>query len=97
MKPLEFHPEATAELGAAVEYYEQCSPGLGIDFRKEVEIAVLKIQAAPLRWMSYSKNTRRFLIQRFSYLVIFFQFGEKILIVAVAHGKRRPGYWHDRI
>ena len=71
MKPVEFHPEATAELEAAVDYYEECAPGLGVDFRKEVEIAAHKIQAAPLRWMAYSKATRRFLIRRFSYLVIF--------------------------
>jgi toxin ParE1/3/4 len=97
MKAVEFHPEATAELEAAIEYYEQCSPGLGVDLRKEVEIAAQKIQSAPLRWMPYSKNTRRFLIQRFSYLVIFLEFDERIFIVAVAHGKRRPGYWHGRI
>jgi|ERR1035437_2108001 toxin ParE1/3/4 len=97
MKPVEFHPEAMAELDAAVGYYEQCLPGLGIDLRKDVEIAVQKIQAAPLRWMPYSKRTRRLLIRRFSYLVIFLELADKILIVAVAHGKRRPGYWHDRI
>ena len=97
MKPVEFHPAATAELDAAVGYYEQCVPGLGIDLQKAVEAAAQKIQAAPLRWMPYSKRTRRFLIRRFSYLVIFLELADKILIVAVAHGKRRPGYWHDRI
>ena len=45
MKPVEFHPEATVELDAAVGYYEQCVPGLGIDLRKDVETAVQKIQA----------------------------------------------------
>lgn len=97
MKPVEFHPEATAELDAAVGYYEQRVPGLGIEFRKEVEVATQKIQAAPLRWMAYSKRTRRLLIRRFSHLVVFFELADKILIVAVAHGKRRPGYWHGRI
>jgi toxin ParE1/3/4 len=97
MKPVEFHPEATAELNAAVGYYEQRVPGLGIEFRKEVEVAAQKIQAGPLRWMAYSKRTRRFLIRRFSHLVVFFELADKILIVAVAHGKRRPGYWHGRI
>jgi toxin ParE1/3/4 len=97
MKPVEFHTEATLELDEAVDYYEQRLPGLGIDLRKEVENALQKIQAAPSRFMPYSKRTRRFLISRFSYLVIFFEYVDKILIVAVAHGKRRPGYWHDRI
>ncbi|MDR3456806.1 MAG: type II toxin-antitoxin system RelE/ParE family toxin [Verrucomicrobiae bacterium] len=97
MKPVEFHPNATAELDAAVGYYEQCAPGLGIDLRKDVETAVQKIQAAPLRCSPYTKRTRRFLIRRFSYLVVFLELADKILIVAVAHGKRHPGYWHDRI
>jgi plasmid stabilization system protein ParE len=86
MKSVEFHPEATAELDAAVGHYEQCAPGLGIDLRKDVEVAVQKIQAAPLRWLPYSKRTRRFLVRRFSYLVIFLELADKILIVAVAHG-----------
>ena len=97
MKPVEFHPAATAELDAAAGCYERCAPGLGIDLRKDVEMTAQKIQATPLRWMPYSKRTRRFLIRWFSYLVIFLELAAKILIVAVAHGKRRPGYWHDRI
>jgi toxin ParE1/3/4 len=97
MKPVEFHPEATAEWDAAVGHYEQCVPGLAIDLQKDVDAALQKIQAAPLRWMPYSKRTRRFLIRRFSYLVIFLKLADKILIIAVAHGKRRPVYWHDRI
>ena len=97
MKLVEFHREATEELDAAVGYYEQCVPGLGIELRKEVEAAAHKIQAAPLRWLAYSKRTRRFLIRRFSYLIIFIELTDEIFIVAVAHGKRRPGYWHDRI
>jgi toxin ParE1/3/4 len=97
MKPVEFHPEATVELDAAVGYYEQRVPGLGIDLRKDVEAAVQKIQSAPLRWAPYSKRTRHFLVRRFSYLVVFLELADKIVIVAVAHGKRRPGYWHHRI
>src|SRR6266699_1732333 len=97
MKLVEFHPDATVELDAAVGYYEQCVPGLGINLRKEAESAAQKIQAAPARWMPYSKRTRRFLIRRFSYQVIFIELADKILIVAIAHGKRRPGYWHGRI
>lgn len=97
MKPAEFHPEAAIELEAAVDFYDRHSPGLGVDLRKEVEAAVERIRATPLRWSPYSKRTRRFLIRRFSYLVIYRELSTKILIIAVAHGSRRPGYWHDRI
>jgi len=96
MKPVEFHVEANAELDEVVGYYEKQSPGLGLDLRKEVEAAVQKIRVAPLRWSLYSKRTRRFLIRRFPYLIIFRELADKILIIAVAHGRRRPGYWHDR-
>jgi toxin ParE1/3/4 len=67
-----------------------------LDLRKEVEVAVKKIQVAPSHCSPYSKRTRRFLIRRFPYLVIFRELADKILIIAVAHGRRRPGYWHDR-
>jgi toxin ParE1/3/4 len=97
MKPVEFHHEAIAELDNAIGYYEKRLPGLGVDLRKEVEAAVRKIQGAPTRWAPYSRRTRRFLIRRFPYLVVFRELTDRILIIAVAHGSRRPGYWHDRI
>jgi toxin ParE1/3/4 len=97
MKPVEFHPEAIAELEAAVEFYEKCVLSLGVDLRKDVEAAVQKIQEAPRRWISYGKQTRRFLLHRFPYLVVFLELDSKIWIIAIAHGKRRPGYWHGRI
>jgi toxin ParE1/3/4 len=97
MKPVEFHPEAATELDAAAGYYDRQMPGLGADFRKEIELATQKIQAAPLHWSPYSKHTRRFLVRRFPYLVIFQELTDEILIVAIAHGSRRPGYWQRRI
>jgi len=97
MKPIAFHPDAAMELEAAADFYEKQSSGLGVDFRKDLELAVRRIQAAPLRYSPYSKRTRRFLIRRFPYLVIFREFSDEIMIVAVAHCSRRPGYWHERI
>jgi plasmid stabilization system protein ParE len=97
MKPAAFHPQAIAELDSAIAFYEKQVAGLGIDLRKEVQVAVEKIQAAPLRWSPYSKRTRRFLTRRFPYLVVYRELTGKILIIAVAHGSRRPGYWHDRL
>src|SRR5689334_3939519 len=97
MKPVEFHSEALTELDGAIRYYEERSPGLGIDLRKKIEAAALAMQSAPLRFKSFSKRTRRLLLRRFPYKVVFIELEDRILIVAVAHGKRRPGYWHGRI
>jgi len=97
MKPIRIHPEAQTELDEAIRYYEQWSPGLGIDFRERVETGTRQIQATPLRFMSFSKNTRRFLVRRFPYQLVYIELAEYIFIVAVSHGKRKPGYWHGRI
>lgn len=96
MKPVAFHPDAATEFDAAIRFYEKQLPGLGVDFRKDIEIAVQRIQTTPSRWSLYGKRTRRFLIRRFPYLVIFRELSEEIIIIAVAHGSRRPGYWHER-
>jgi toxin ParE1/3/4 len=97
MKPVEFLEAAMEELEAAVGYYERCTLGLGVEFRKDIEIGVKTIQESPLQWMSFGKRTRRYLLHRFPCLVIFHEHSDKIIIIAVAHGKRRPGYWHGRI
>jgi toxin ParE1/3/4 len=97
MKPVEFHSEAQAELDEAVGYYESKVPGLGIDLREDVEAATKKIQASPMRFQTFSKRTRRFLLTRFPYQIVFMELSSKILILAVSHGKRRPGYWHGRL
>jgi plasmid stabilization system protein ParE len=96
MKPVHFHPDAQSELDAAIAYYEERSPGLGIDLRKLAESATRKIQAHPLRWSPHDQNTRRFLIRRFPYSLIYFEMADQLWIVAVAHHKRRPGYWRNR-
>jgi toxin ParE1/3/4 len=97
MKPAEFHSEALIELDEAIRYYEERIPGLGLDFRKKVEAAVLTIQNAPLRFKAFSKRTRRLLLHRFPYHIVFIEREQSISVVAIAHGKRRPGYWHGRI
>jgi toxin ParE1/3/4 len=97
MKLAKFHSQALIELNEAVHYYEERVSGLGIDFRKDVEAAILKIRTAPLRFKSFSKRTRRLLLHRFPYQIVFIELSDHIFIIAIAHGKRRPGYWHGRI
>jgi toxin ParE1/3/4 len=97
MKPAHFHPEAQAELDETIGFYEARVPGLGLDLRKDVESAARRIQEAPNRWSPFDQQTRRFLIRRFPYSVIYLELLDHIWIVAVAHHKRRPGYWHHRV
>lgn len=92
-----FDPDARAEFLAAVEYYEECQTGLGRRFREDVEAEVDAIAAMPFRFRVLHAPFRRGLVPKFPYAVIFSIEPDFILIIAVAHTKRKPGYWRDRV
>jgi hypothetical protein len=54
-----FHEYAEAEFDRAVEYYEDCRHGLGIEFAQEVYATIDRIIQYPEAWSPMSKNTRR--------------------------------------
>jgi len=93
---LDFLPEAVKELEAASLWYESQEAGLGIRFRNEVSHVVGKIVADPLLWRERSGGWRRVNCPVFPYYVAYFIRGDAILVAAVAHGHRRPGYWRKR-
>jgi plasmid stabilization system protein ParE len=93
---VEFHPEALAEFRAAAEYYEQHQTGLGERFANAVEMAVDHIAAAPESWRIIEDDIRRCLTKVFPYAVLFSIEPANILIVAVMHCRREPGYWRIR-
>jgi len=97
MTPVRFHPEAVAEADEAAAWYEARKSGLGLGFRKAIEAAVRRIEQAPERWPPLTERTRRFRLRRFPYAVIYAILPGRISVVAVAHDKRRPGYWKDRL
>jgi plasmid stabilization system protein ParE len=92
-----FHPDAEAELSEAIQYYEEVEPGLGQDFAVEVYSAVQRVIAYPRTWMVLDGEVRRSLVRRFPYGVLYSEEGDGILIVAVMHLHREPGYWKGRV
>jgi plasmid stabilization system protein ParE len=94
---VEFHPEAAEEAQAATEWYLLRSVRAAEGFIRELERAVESVAEAPQRWPLYVEGTRRFLLRRFPYSVIYRVKGDALQIVAVAHARRRPGYWRPRL
>jgi len=88
---------AQRELDDAVEYYNAQSAGLGEQFPLEVLRTLERIRQYPEAWHSFTQNTRRCQTQRFPYGVVYQILESKILIVAIAHLHREPGYWRNRI
>ncbi|NBD17101.1 MAG: type II toxin-antitoxin system RelE/ParE family toxin [Cyanobacteria bacterium] len=97
MKPVIIHSEAIEELDGAVAYYEDQKVGLGFNFLVEVEQALGKIQQNPNLGVVYKvTGLRRYVIQRFPFLIFYAELEEYIWVVAIVHGKRRPDYWRRR-
>lgn len=93
---VEFHPEALAEFRASAEYYQQQQTRLGERFANAVEMAVAHIAAAPESWRIVEDDIRRCLTKVFPYAVLYSIEPDNILIVAVMHCRREPGYWRNR-
>lgn len=91
-----FHPLAKAELYEAIDYYEECQSGLGLDFAKEIFSSIQRIVQFPRAWSRLSKNTRRCLTNRFPYGVIYQIQENETLIIAIMQLNRKPTYWKSR-
>jgi len=92
-----FHPEAKEEFFEAINYYEECQGGLGLEFAKEIYSTIQRIIHFPEAWSKMSENTRRCLVNRFPYGIIYNVCDEEIVILAVMQLNREPGYWKKRI
>jgi plasmid stabilization system protein ParE len=90
------HPEAVAEAQAAYRWYHDRNETAAQTFLIELDRAVELISTNPISWPIHLYGTRRFLLRRFPFAVVYREIGETIQIVAVAHGRRKPGYWKER-
>jgi plasmid stabilization system protein ParE len=99
MSPLQIdvHPEAVAEARAAAQWYRERSPLAADAFLAELDRAVQRIAEKPEMYSSYIRGTRRYLLQRFPFYLVYRQIAKKLEIIAIAHGRRKPGYWKKRI
>jgi len=96
-RQVEYHPQAKIEIQETANWYEDKVEGIGLEFLFEVRHAESKIVQTPEMWPIYEKNVRRYLLKRFPFGVIYLTSEKKIQIVAVAHCKRKPGYWKERL
>ena len=97
MKPVVLHDQAIAELEEAAAWYEQRRSGLDGEFRSAVEQAVQRIRENPQVGSRYGATRFRYvLVRRFPYIVFYSENNQLVRVVAVAHGRRRPGYWMNR-
>jgi plasmid stabilization system protein ParE len=93
----EFHPEALEEYRQAALWYAEREPELGLQFIGSVEDAIKRVVDAPSRWRVIEEDVRRCLTRVFPYALLYTIEDDFLLIVAVMHCSREPGYWKIRI
>jgi hypothetical protein len=96
-KPLRFHPEAEQEYLTALAWYQKRSLIAAINFESSFEHAVGRIRGSPQRWPIYLADFRKYALRQFPFSIVYQDFPSEIVVFAVANGRRRPGYWRDRV
>jgi plasmid stabilization system protein ParE len=102
LKSIRLAPEAARELHDAAIWYESRQAGLANRFLDELDALLPRIRQNPAAFPCLAEfpedlEIRRALMVRFPYSLVFLDLQDHIRIVAVAHGKRRPGYWLYRL
>ena len=96
-KEVGLHEEALAEAQAAYDWYATRNLAAAEGFIDELDHAIEQIGMFPEAGITYLSGTRRFVMRRFPFTVIYRDREKTIEVVAVAHGRRKPGYWKKRI
>ena len=94
---LEFFEEAAAEIEDDRSWYRKRSETAEAGFLRELDHAIQQVVDAPLQWPLYLAGMRRYVFPRYPYSLIYFVEQHVIRVVAVAHDKKRPGYWRKRL
>lgn len=91
-----WHPKAIADVEAARDWYAERSPLAARGFLLALEEAVAVVAAAPERWPVGKHGCRRYVFPTGYPYTLVYRIATDIEIIAVAHQKRRPGYWERR-
>lgn len=97
MKSVRFLAATRRELQAEVLFYSEARVGVGVKFIRAVEKALAIAARFPLAGSPGPAGTRRVRVKGFPFSVVYLPEDRGIVVVAVAHHARRPGYWTNRV
>jgi plasmid stabilization system protein ParE len=94
-------PDASSELLEAARWYEARRSGVGLAFLAAVDRAIEQVAAWPeigalVPGVSAELRVRKMTFPRFPYYLAYLVTDDAIHVLAVAHERRRPAYWHAR-
>lgn len=91
-----FHPDALSEYAEAVQYFTEQRVEVAQAFINAIEDTVYRIREAPTRYAVIDEDVRRCMARKFPYGVLYTIEQDYILVLAVMHCSREPGYWKSR-
>jgi len=94
---LRIHPAALEEAEAAVDWYAVRSRRAAGMFLDELDRAIDRIGRYPEQFPPHDFGTRRIALRRFPFVIVFRKVPAGVEIIAIAHGRRPPGYWRERL
>jgi plasmid stabilization system protein ParE len=92
-----FHPAAAQEAESAYDWYAARNPSAAHGFREELRQAIDTVAGNPLTWPRHGRCARQYVFPRFPFSLVYRTRGDEVEVLAVAHGRRRPGYWRSRL
>ncbi|MFZ0815705.1 MAG: type II toxin-antitoxin system RelE/ParE family toxin [Candidatus Sulfotelmatobacter sp.] len=96
-EPLLLHPEAEQEYRDAYSWYRERSGPAAEKFENAVERALHQIEQSPDRWPLSHSHFRKYTLYEFPYSIYYRWDAARTFVLALAHGRRRPGYWKGRV
>ncbi len=97
LKLLQFHPAARREMIAAHGWYGRQSHVAADGLYNELLPALDRVQRQPRLYPAHRHNTQRLVLRRYPFSIVYRELLNKIQIIAIAHAKRKPGYWAKRL
>jgi plasmid stabilization system protein ParE len=95
-RSVRFHPAAQQDADEAAAWYAERSLRAAVRFLDELDRLIDLIAASPARFQVLDADLRRAIFRRFPFYVVFRADDVNVVVLAVAHGKRRPRFWRDR-
>lgn len=99
-KSIEYHREARVDFDESFDWYAERNVGAAIGFASAVDHALNTILDDPTRFPLTHGGCAYCALKRYPFRIIFRnepdKVPDKVVVVAIAHAKRRPRYWHGR-
>jgi plasmid stabilization system protein ParE len=93
---VELHAAARNEVAEAFDWYQRRSVQAADSFVRELTRGLGLIAESPELWPTYELDSRRYILRRYPYSLVYRAGADSIVVVAVAHHSRQPGYWQGR-